>query len=80
MPEQQEAEIRQAMVGTMPEQLERARARHEAVWDTGALQRDFTVLAFYAPFVAVRRKADGVKGTLQFTHQPRWYFGWKPDE
>lgn len=48
-------------------------------WDTDALRRDFDVLSFLAPFVSVRRKADGVKGTMEFTHSPRWYFNFEAD-
>jgi hypothetical protein len=43
-------------------------------WDTKQLREDFTVLGFAAPFVVVRRKSDGQKGTLEFTHRPRVYF------
>ena len=46
-------------------------------WDTEELQRDFTVLGFQAPYVVVIRKSDGKKGSLQFTHSPRLYFGWR---
>lgn len=49
-------------------------------WDTAALQRDFTVIAFQAPYVIVRRKSDGASGSLEFTHMPRVYFNWRPDE
>lgn len=45
-------------------------------WDTTELQRDFTVEGFCAPYVVVRRKSDNVKGTLEFTHNPRVYFNW----
>jgi hypothetical protein len=38
------------------------------------------VIGFAAPFVVVRRKSDGVKGTLEFTHSPRVYFDFKPGE
>ena len=48
-------------------------------WNTQELSRDFTVHGFMAPFVVVTRKADGVKGTLEFTHNPRWYFGFTAD-
>ncbi len=44
------------------------------VWDTDELRRDFEVLGFMAPFVVVKRKADGVKGSLLFQHSPRFYF------
>lgn len=49
-------------------------------WDTEALQRDFTVEFFAAPFVLVTRKADGVKGSLRFKHSPRVYFGFEADK
>jgi hypothetical protein len=48
-------------------------------WDTAALQRDFEVLGFSAPFVVVKRRSDGAVGSLEFTHSPRIYFGWKAD-
>lgn len=48
-------------------------------WDTAALCRDFEVIGFAAPFVVVKRKADGVKGSLEFTHSPRVYFNWRAD-
>lgn len=49
------------------------------MWDTAALQRDFEVIGFAAPFVVVRRKSDGVKGSLEFMHHPRVYFGFRAD-
>ena len=47
------------------------------VWDTKELQEDFEVLGFGAPYVVVRRKADNVKGSLMFQHNPRFYFNFK---
>src|SRR5262245_50574568 len=47
-------------------------------WDTTELQRDFRVVGFLAPYVVVVRKSDGVKGVMQFTHNPRVYFGFEP--
>jgi hypothetical protein len=47
-------------------------------WDTDALQRDFTVEGFMAPFVVVRRKSDGQRGSLKFRHSPRVYFDFEP--
>jgi len=49
-------------------------------WDTQELARDFTVQGFMAPFVVVTRKADGVRGTLEFTHSPRFYFNFVEDK
>lgn len=39
----------------------------------------YEVVGFLAPYVVVKRRSDGKKGTLQFTHAPRAYFGWVED-
>ena len=49
---------------------------HGEVWNTEELQRDFSVEGFQAPYVVAVRKVDGKRGSLQFTHMPRFYFGW----
>jgi hypothetical protein len=36
------------------------------VWDTAEMTRDFDALGFMAPVVVVRRRSDGVKGSLEF--------------
>ena len=48
-------------------------------WTTEEMTRDFEAVGFAAPFVVVRRRSDGKRGTLEFTHSPRVYFGWKED-
>ena len=48
------------------------------VWDTDELVEAFKVEGFMAPFVAVTRRSDGVRGSLAFTHMPRFYFDFKP--
>jgi hypothetical protein len=55
-------------------------ARHGQVWDTGQLRQEFEVLELAAPYVVVRRKSDGVLGSLEFHHEPRFYFNFKPDQ
>jgi hypothetical protein len=54
-------------------------AKHGQVWDTSELQRDFEALGFLAPFIIVRRRSDGVKGSLTFQHDPRFYFSFQPE-
>lgn len=49
-------------------------------WTTQEMTAEFNVLGFMAPFVIVERKSDGKMGTLEFTHSPRVYFGWKEKE
>lgn len=60
-----------AAAATSREHLE---AEYGQVWDTSELTRDFTVIGFAAPLVVVRRKSDGVKGSLEFQPSPRLYF------
>ena len=50
------------------------------VWDTEELCAEFEVIGFMAPFVVVRRKSDGQKGSLEFQHNPRFYFSFVPDK
>jgi hypothetical protein len=54
-------------------------AEHGQVWSTDELCRDFEVLGFLAPFVVVKRLSDGKKGSLMFTHSPRFYYGFQED-
>jgi len=49
-------------------------------WNTDELRRDFIVEGFLAPYVVVRRRSDGVRGTLQFDHSPRRYYNWQEDK
>ena len=52
---------------------------HGRVWDTQELAKEFEVTGFMAPFVVVKRRADGVVGSMMFRHSPRYYFGFTPD-
>jgi hypothetical protein len=47
------------------------------VWDTDGVQREFEIIGFMAPFCVARRKADNVKGSLEFCHSPRFYFNFQ---
>jgi len=67
--------IRREMIATGQPAADLA-VNEEATWTTEELSRDFEVLGFQAPFVVVRRRSDGKKGSLEFTHSPRVYFGW----
>jgi len=58
---------------------ERLEENQGQVWDTKELSTDFEVCGFMAPFIIVRRKKDGVKGTLMFQHSPRFYFSFVRD-
>jgi len=58
---------------------EALQAQHGQVWNTEELRRDFEVLGFMAPYVVVRRKVDGLRGSLEFQHTPRFYFNFQPE-
>lgn len=58
---------------------ERLAIRYGQVWDTDQLSQDFEVLGFMAPYVVVRRRSDGLKGSLEFQHAPRLYFNFVED-
>jgi hypothetical protein len=82
MPAATESFRRQRIVdiNAEPGSQEALEAEHGQVWNTEELSRDFSVMGFMAPFVVVRKKGDGRKGSLEFQHQPRLYFRFKADE
>ena len=43
------------------------------------MTKDFEVIGFLAPLVVVRRRADRVKGSMEFQHMPRLYFNFVPE-
>jgi hypothetical protein len=67
-----------AAINAEPGNRESLLAIHGQVWDTRQLAEDFEVIGFMAPYVVVRRRADGVKGSLTFQHSPRFYFDFQP--
>ena len=80
--------IRRSMVANIAGQVESTnpqteRQRLESEWgvgnvfDTAQLSAQFEVIGFMAPFCVVREKASGKKGSVQFQHNPRLYFGFQ---
>jgi hypothetical protein len=69
---------RLAEINAEPGSREALEAQHGKVWAADELAADFVVIGFMAPLVVVRRKVDGVKGSLEFQHQPRFYFNFQP--
>ena len=63
-----------AEINAQPGSREALEAQHGQVWDTGQMIDEFEAIGFAAPLVVVRRRADGVKGSLMFQHSPRFYF------
>jgi len=71
---------RMAEINIQPMCREDLQEKYGQVWDTAELARDFIVIGFMAPIIAVRRKSDGVKGSLEFQATPRYYFSFKPHD
>ena len=67
-----------AEINAQPGSREALEAEHGQVWNTQQLGEDFEVIGFAAPLVVVKRRKDGVKGSLFFQHNPRFYFGFQP--
>jgi hypothetical protein len=57
----------------------RLQSQHGQIWDAAQLAAEFEVIGFSAPYVVVKRKADGRKGSLEFQHMPRFYFNFLLD-
>ncbi len=53
--------------------------RHGQVWNPVELHRDFIAVGYLAPLVVVQRRSDHLVGTLEFQHDPRFYFNWRED-
>lgn len=53
-------------------------ARYGKVWSTDEMVEEFEAIGFMAPYVVVRRRSDGVKGSLEFCQSPRYYFSFSP--
>jgi hypothetical protein len=75
-------QIRKTLINEInAEQADRAQLedKYRKVWNTTELTDEFEVQGFLAPFVVVRQRATGKRGSLMFQHYPRFYFNWKPD-
>ena len=70
---------RLAEINSVPGNREGLEARYGQVWNTDELRAAFDVLGFMAPLVVVSRRSDGAQGSLEFQHDPRFYFNWQAD-
>lgn len=62
-----------------PGSREALETQHGSVWTTDELRRDFSVVGFMAPFCVVIRNEDGVRGSVEFQHNPRYFFNFQPE-
>ena len=68
-----------AQLNSIEGRREYLESKHGEVWDTSELQEQFEVTGFMAPFVGVRRRGDGVTGSVMFQASPRYYFKFQPE-
>ena len=54
-------------------------SKHGEIWETTQLQENFEVIGFMAPFVGVRRRCDGVRGSVMFQARQRFYFRYQTE-
>ena len=80
MPADPSEMARRALVQEMPAELMAVVDAGGKVWSTEEMRSEFEAVGFAAPFVVVRRRSDGVKGSLEFLHSPRWYFNFVEDK
>lgn len=70
---------RVAEINFEPGSREALEEQHGQVWSTAELADEFEPIGFLAPFIVVRRSCDGIKGSLEFQHSPRFYFNFQQD-
>ncbi len=68
-----------ARINGNPSEREALEATHGQIWSTDELTTDFEALSFLAPYIVVKRVSDGIKGTLEFQHSPRFYYNFQPE-
>jgi len=68
---------RVAEINLVPGSREALEAQYGQVWTTDEMSAEFEAIGFMAPYLAVRRKSDGKKGSLEFQHSPRFYFNFQ---
>jgi hypothetical protein len=69
-----------AEINANPRSREALEAKFGQVWDTSQMAEEFEPIGFGAPLIVVRRRSDGVKGSLMFQHNPRLYFSFEAAE
>jgi len=75
---QQQAALNAEAAATVDPRAELS-AKYGEVWDTSEMSALYTVEGFMAPYVVAVRKADNVRGTLMFSHRPRFYHSFSPE-
>ena len=67
-------------INSNPRTREELEKEFGTVWSSKEMGTEFIVDCFLSPLVIVRRRSDGVKGSLLFQHSPRFYFRFFRDD
>ena len=65
---------RQAELNAAAADRARLETEYGKVYNTDELTVEYEVIGFSAPYAVVKRKSDGVRGSVEFQHRPRFYF------
>lgn len=71
---EQSRRMRMAEINVQPRTRTELEAKYGRVWDTEELKADFEIIAFIAPYIALRHRSNGRLASLEFQHAPRFYF------
>jgi hypothetical protein len=71
---EQSRRMRMQEINVQPRTRAELEAKYGQVWDTEELKAEFVIVAFIAPYIALRHKGDGRLASLEFQHAPRFYF------
>jgi len=77
---EQARRVRQAELNAPMSERAELEKKHGQIWDKAQLLEQFEVIGFMAPFVVVKDRKTGQRGSLEFQHGPRFYFNWLPDK
>jgi len=53
--------------------------KYPDVMDTTQATAKYEFIGFLSPYVSVKDRKTGIKGSLEFTHMPRFYFNFIPN-
>jgi hypothetical protein len=71
---EQSRRLRVEEINVRPRTRPELEAKYGRVWDTEELKTEFEIVAFIAPYIALRYRSNGQLASLEFQHAPRFYF------
>lgn len=68
-----------SIINSKPKTREELTKDFGNVYDCEDIHTAYEIIGFAAPFVYVKEKANGKKGTLIFQHNPRFYYSFEEE-